>query len=176
MIIKSQMPSRILFLDLDGVLTNTEIDQSSYLCEDPSRYKISKYNLDNLLSVLKKFDDTRIVISSNWRRFDSKNPLWEYKGKTYFGLLPETRKILKKWIVDDLPHDRHITKSEAMELWFEDNSWFKKNSLTNKYVILDDDWREGYLEHPIFSKHLVYTDVKYGFDQNDIEKACRILK
>lgn len=164
---------RLLFLDIDGVLTNVQ-DGSSYLCENPKTYGISEMNFMRLKKILQAYPHAKIIISSNWRRWEDPRPSWEYKGKIFYGVLPKLRKLLSKKIIDDLTHEWHLNKSEAMELWFEDNPWFSKTS--SKYVILDDDWREGYLEHPIFSKHLVYVDSRYGLQDEDVEKACKILK
>lgn len=66
----------ICFLDIDGVLTNVK-DGSSYLCGNPSTYRISEKNLENLLVVLEAEPETRVVVSSNWRRFDDDGK-WSY--------------------------------------------------------------------------------------------------
>jgi len=168
------LAKKVLYIDIDGVLTNVE-DKSSYLCEDPSTYRISEKNLKNLMFVLEKEPKTKIVISSNWRRFESSDPIWTYEGKTYHGCLPKLRKILKKWIIGDLTHERHLSKSEALELWFEDNDWLSKTK--GKYVILEDDaWREGFSMHPIFYKHTIETSRLTGFTRDDAERALAILK
>ena len=164
---------KLCFLDIDGVLTNID-DKSSYLCEDPSTYRISETNLKNLMYVLEYDPSVRIVISSNWRRFEGDNPAWSYNGKTYYGCLPNLRKILKKWIIGDLTHERHLTKSEALDLWFEDNDWASKSK--SKYVILEDDvWREGFSTHPLFYKHTIETSRQTGFTKNDAKKALTLL-
>lgn len=165
---------KILILDIDGVLTNT-IDGSSFLCGDPSTYRISEKNLANLMTLLKKEPKLKIVISSNWRRFEGVDPAWTCMGKTYHGCLPKLRKILKKWIIGDLTHERHLNKAEALELWFEDNEWMSKTE--GKYVILEDDtWREGFSMHPIFRRHLVETSPKFGLTEKDVGKATAILE
>ena len=80
---------------------------------------------------------------------------------------------MSNYIIGSLPPDRHITKCEALELWFEDNEWFNKK--TSQYVILEDNTREGYQAHPIFYKHLVLTDYHYGLTKEDANKAISIL-
>ena len=162
-----------IFLDIDGVLTNIN-DRSSYLCEDPKTYRLSKTNLSNLKMILDRCPDSRVVISSNWRRFIGDKPCWEFRGKIFYGLLPELRKILKPWIVGDLTHERYLSKSEAMELWFEDNPRFSKT--LGKYVILEDDvQREGFSLHPIFYKHLIATSKDQGLTAKDASKAISML-
>lgn len=165
---------KVLFLDIDGVLTNTE-DSSSYLCENPKTYRISEKNLENLMLVLKSDPSIKIVISSNWRRFEGDHPCWEHNGEIYYGCLPKLRKILKKWIIGDLTHERCLTKSEALELWFEDTDWMSKKN--GKYVILEDDvWREGFSNHPIFYKHTIETSRATGFTREDVKRALEILR
>ena len=167
-------PEKIIFIDIDGVLTNVK-DGSSYLCGNPSTYRISEKNLENLLVVLEAEPETRVVVSSNWRRFEGDHPAWECGGKTYFGCLPKLRELLAKWIIGDLTHERHLSKSEALELWFEDNPWLSKKS--GKYVILEDEsWREGFASHPIFYKHTIETSRESGFTREDAERALQILR
>lgn len=173
----SEMPSRALkicFLDLDGVLTSIE-DGTSYLCENPLKYGISAMNFKNLQKIIDGDpENTKIVISSNWRRFTEQHPFWIYGGKKYFNFLPKVREKLGKLVLGDIPHDQGLSKSEAMELWFEDNSWFSKT--TGHYVILEDDpSREGFLSHPIFSKHLVATSYETGLTEKDAETALKVL-
>lgn len=168
------LAEKVLFLDIDGVLTNTK-DGSSFLCGDPSTYRISEKNLTNLMTLLEKEPKLKIVISSNWRRFEGDDPAWTCMGKTYHGCLPKLRKILKKWIIGDLTHERHLNKAEALELWFEDNEWMSKTQ--SKYVILEDDtWREGFLMHPIFYKHTIETFKETGFTQEDVKRALVVLE
>ena len=97
------LAEKVCFLDIDGVLTNIN-DGSSFLCGDPNTYRISEKNLANLMTLLEKESKLKIVISSNWRRFEGDDPAWTCMGKTYHGCLPKLRKILKKWIIGDLTH------------------------------------------------------------------------
>ena len=164
----------IIFLDIDHVLTNTEIDNTSYLHHDPSKYALSEYNLKNLDSILDKCG-AKIVIASNWRRFEPPRTAWIYNGKQYESQLPKFREQYSQYIIDDLPHDRYLTKSEALELWCEDHmDDFSKS--TSRYVILEDDPNEGYQDNMFFSKHLVLTDYRYGLSEKDVAKALKILK
>ena len=168
------LAEKVLFLDIDGILTNIN-DGSSFLCGDPSTYRISEKNLANLMTLLEKEPKLKIVISSNWRRFEGDDPSWTCFGKTYHGCLPKHRTILKKWIIGDLTHERHLNKAEALELWFEDNEWMSKNN--SKYVILEDDvLREGFSMHPIFYKHTIETSPQFGLSEEDVERAIAILK
>ena len=43
---------KIIFLDIDHVLTNIDVDNTSFLSFDPSKYRLSKKNLENLDKIL----------------------------------------------------------------------------------------------------------------------------
>lgn len=164
-------------LDIDGVLTNVE-DSSSYLCGDPSTYRISTRNLANLMTVLNADPATKVVVSSNWRRFDDDGK-WSYcrfgSVHAFKNQLPRLRQLLSKWIIGDLTHERHLSKSEALELWFEDNPWASKTR--GKYVIFDDEPEaEGFSMHPIFYKHTIKTGVDNGLTKEDAARALALLK
>ena len=82
---------------------------------------------------------------------------------------------MSKGIVGDLTHERHLTKSEALELWFEDNLWLSKKF--GKYAILEDEpFAEGFSSHPIFYKHTVKTNKQIGFSREDAEKTLVLIK
>ena len=162
---------KIIFLDIDHVLTNTDLDSTSFLGFDPRKYTLSKKNLANLDKIL---DTTgaSIVISSNWRKFKAPFLYWEYRGKQYNSTLEPFKKLYAGKIIDMLPVEHHLTKCECLELWFEENTWFSKHG---HYVILEDDTREGYQNHLIYSKHLVLTDYHVGLTEADANKAIAIL-
>jgi hypothetical protein len=46
----------------------------------------------------------------------------------------------------------------------------------DKYVILEDDIKEGYQNNMIFKDHLILTDYRYGLSENDAKNAIKILK
>ena len=164
---------KIIFLDLDHVLTNTDLDNSSFLSYDPTKYNLSKINLkwfDKLLDQTK----AKIIIASNWRRFSPPNIWWTFGGKDYMSILEPFKKLYRNEIIGILPPIRHLAKSECLELWFDDNSWFSKTC--SKYVILEDDIREKYQEHPIFRKHLILTDYHFGLTEKNVDDAISILQ
>lgn len=163
---------KIVFADLDHVLTNVDIDNTSFLSYDPSKYKLSEHNLANFNKIL-HVTGASIVVASNWRRFKWPDIYWTFDGKKYKSPLEDFKKMYADDIIGMLPPKRHITKCEALELWFEDNPWFSKN---DAYVILEDDLNEGYQAHPVFSKHLVLTDWHVGLTSKDARKAISILE
>lgn len=163
---------KIIFLDIDHVLTNVDVDGTSFWSYDSSRYKLSDYNLRNLDNILKS-TGASIVIASNWRRFKWPDIYWEFKGQLYRSPLEDFKKSYDNEIIGMLPPERHATKCECLELWFEDNPWFSKNG---SYVILEDDVNEGYQAHPIFIKHLILTDWHTGLTEEDSNRAIKILE
>lgn len=163
----------LIFLDIDHVLTNTDIDNTSFLNYDPNKYHLSKHNLKHLDMILDK-TCAKIIIASNWRKFKEPNDKWLYDGKWYKSPLSTFKESYNNYIVDMLPPERHMTKADALCLWCEDNN--DKFSMKNdRYVILEDDIREEYQLHPYFSKHLVLTDYHYGLTENDAINAIKIL-
>lgn len=162
---------KIVFLDLDHVLTNTDVDCTSFLSYDPSKYKLSKANLKCLDKVLDA-TDASIVIASNWRKFKPPYTAWHFEGKWYQSILEPFKEMYRSKIIDMLPVEHGLTKCECLELWFEDNPWFSKHG---HYAILEDDLKEGYQQHLVHSKHLVLTDFRTGLTDADASKAISIL-
>ena len=163
---------RLVFLDLDHVLTNTDVDSTSFWSYDPSKYMLSEHNLRNLDRVLYS-TGASIVIASNWRKFKAPNIYWQFEGKKYRSILEPFKELYNDRIVGMLPVEHSLTKCECLELWFEDNPWFSKHG---NYVILEDDIREGYQAHLTYSKHLVLTDYHVGLTAEDARKAIDILE
>ena len=164
---------KIIFLDLDHVLTNTDLDQSSFLSFDPSKYHLSPINVKWLDKILDS-TDAKIVIASNWRRFNYPNICWTYNGKQYRSILEPFKKKYKSQIIGMLPPTRYATKCECLDLWFEENHWFSIHD--SKYVILEDDSRERYQEHEIFRKHLILTDYHVGLTEANANEAIAMLQ
>lgn len=167
-----KLADKVIFLDLDHVLTNTDLDNTSFRHLDPSKYKLSSINLKWLDKVLVE-TGAKIVIASNWRKFSPPNIFWHFEGKMYPSILEPFKKMYGNYIIGMLPPERHATKCECLELWFEDNPWLSKTE--DKYVILEDDLREGYQRHLVYSKHLILTDYHVGLTEQDAAKAMSIL-
>lgn len=163
---------KIIFLDIDHVLTNTGIDNSSFRSLDPSKYRLSKVNLKWLDKILAA-TSAKIVIASNWRKFSPPNTRWLYDGKWYESTLEPFKELYRSYIIDMLPPKRHIPKSGCLDIWFESNKWFSKEE--GKYAILEDDLREGYQDNATYAKHLVLTDYRYGLTEDDALRAVSIL-
>lgn len=169
----SNKPNKLIFLDMDHVLTNTDLDNSSFRSYDPSKYHLSEINLKFLDMILDK-TGAKIVIASNWRKFTPPNTKWLYNGKYYESILEPFKKLYSKYIYDMLPPVRHVTKCVALQMWIDANrNWF--DPYFGNYVILEDDLREEYQYHGLFFNRLILTDYHTGLTQADAEKAIAIL-
>ena len=156
----------LIFLDFDGVVTSKE--EGGYKWNPPEKYGPSK----TIINRLKKLcDDTnsRIIIASNWRKFEPYDYYTFAEGRVQ-NPLPKLREMLDDYIVGSLPPDRHISKSQSLELWFEYNEDFKGN-----YVIFDDDLREGYQDKPSFQKRFILVESEFGLTDEICEMAKKIL-
>lgn len=160
----------IIFLDIDGCLTNFYSKIGSYITHDPSHYGISE---DNSIIFQKFCEDfnARIIISSNWRRYDD-DFKWIYNKMFYPNPLPCVKNKFGHLIIGMLPTLRHISKSIALEMWFNEQN-INKNEL--RFVIFDDDKREGYQYDYVFKRHFIKCNPEFGITQNDIEIAKKIL-
>jgi len=172
---------KVIFLDMDGVMNSwqssywykemlghKEEEWVNYRAEDIDKEddEFSEYSKQlcpiacaNLRSILEDYPDTRIVISSTWRR-----------GRTieWFNKLFKMFKIIKE--------DRVIGKTDVMpgeERGYEIEEWLKSTEETvEEFVILDDDGDMGpYCNTPQF----VQTDGKVGFDYFAKEKVDRLF-
>lgn len=165
---------RFVALDFDGVMTSCLPGGGSYLANPPSSYGYSEECLSNLLQLLAKAD-AKVVISSNWRRYEPDGGWTHYRGSfagsTYLNPLPNFVHALGDKVVGALPTDKHITKSEALILWLEE---FKT---VPAFVIFDDDLREGFqdtFDYGIYKKFIL-TDPKLGLTAADIDKAIAVF-
>lgn len=164
---------KICFVDFDGVLTSQHETPGSYV-NWQSEYGISLSCFDRLEEICIRTNAV-VVITSNWRRFDDDGK-WSYC--TFDGVhafknpLPKLKKILGKRYAGTLPKDKHINKSKALILWFEQHPEFD-----GKFVIFDDDKREGFESTTDYNinKNFILTDPEWGLTNDDIEKAVEIL-
>jgi len=86
--------------------------------------------------------------------------------------LPKLRKMLGKMYAGTLPLDKHINKSQALILWFEQHPEFKGD-----FVIFDDDKSEGFQDTYDYdiNDHFILTNPEFGLTDDDVEEAIDIL-
>ena len=164
----------LIILDIDGVLTSTLETPGSFKNHKGDDYGVSRGPYRHLLELISS-TDAKVVISSNWRRFEEIGPLSYWHNMSYGDFknpLPNLKKHLKSCYLCDLPKDRHIRKSEALRRWFADTGI---NPEICSYVIFDDDEREGFVDSE-FKVHFIMTDFKTGLTSEDCKKAEMILQ
>jgi len=157
----------IIFLDFDGVCNSFE--RGSYLTHEPKDYGADMRIIERVGEICKKCS-ANIVVSSNWRRYGP-DDVFVYRDMDYKNPLENIYKNLGGFVLGTLPKDHHLTKSQALDLWFEDNPWFN-----GRYVIVDDDPREGFQFNLKYRKNFWLTDRKYGLTENSKNEIIKHLK
>ncbi len=142
---------KIIFLDFDGVLNNSEyLKQQSEIVFDP-------FDPENMRNLNYLFVETgaRVVVSSEWRKFNM--PLGillaeqGFRGGDLEGLTP---------VLNGMPRGMEI------------QGWLIKNKSKEieSFVILDDRVDMGYI-----SDRLIQTDMATGLTKENAEQAIRML-
>ena len=148
-IINSTMkPNKIIFLDIDGVLTHPSPDWR--FCMDC---------INRLLSLVENCD-AKIVICSSWKESTLEKTVC---------LLP---KKLRQYIVDQTPDIPGANKGQEVSEYLHQHPSLIAN-LEDEYVILDDEPEEYTPMQQ--SLHLVVTDMYIGLSDKNVEKAKKIL-
>lgn len=168
---------KIIFLDIDGVLATV---QSSYWYremlggkedswvdfrgDDSGEFRAYEKELcpiscSNLKVILEMYPETRIVISSTWR-----------KGRdvAFFNRLFKFFKITKEDLVIDKTPVLHTKRGVEIQKWLDDNSDL---DIDNVVIIDDDSDMEHFLDTPNFVKVRTYT----GFDWYSLEKVDKLF-
>lgn len=160
----------IIFLDFDGVLTARDTTPGSYLSNGGDGYGMSE-RCYGILAELLSASGAKVVISSNWRRYGPDGVWSSPEFGQFRNPLPELLVRLGGSYAGVLPKARHVTKSQALRAWADENA-VDMGKL--RYVIFDDDVRERFQESE-FVGHFVLTDPDIGLTRRDCEKAMRIL-
>lgn len=147
--------SKIIFLDIDGVLNGNDTDTFA-----PSgAIGVS----DNKISLLKNIIDAtgaKIVLSSTWR-YDRPS------GKDYQYL---RNKLSEHGIsIYDYTPDIHSPR-RGMEI----SSWLAKHPEVDNWIVIDDIEFSDFGRNEFYG-HLVITNPHCGLTEADIEKAIGIF-
>ena len=199
------MYNRILFLDLDGVMTNTS-DGTSYLCGNPESYHLSEDAKANLLELKREFPDLKVVILSSWLNYISPRdnllddkPQLTFKDKKFKTPLPELYQFLtsepvndenklyldfvSRYLTDDEYSPKCESKFEKIRWWWHRARQEDLIGSNTRALVLDDDYGEKNGLREI--KKLRYWGVKigfhqvfprFGFDKNDLFYAKLFFK
>ncbi len=138
---------KLLFLDIDGVLTSDKTQVNTALL-----YPFSPTCVEILNTILRTYQ-VKIVLTSSWRTvFDAE----------------KQNQIFKENGVIQMPYGQ--TKDLGYDKRAEEIKAYLKNRKVNRFVILDDMKIEG------FDNHFVRTNPSIGLTQNDLEKVNTILE
>jgi len=144
-----QMVSKVVFLDIDGVLIPLDALLSENMMPDPQC-------VENLNWLIRK-TGAAIVVSSSWRQLGYAS----VKG------------ILQKWgvtgdIIDVTPEsDIALANHRGQEI----RLWLDFSPNVKAFVILDDHNDMGHL-----SDYLVLTAIENGLTREDVIKAADIIQ
>ena len=164
---------KIIFLDFDGVVTAKNGTPGSYMTHGPGEYGPTPVCVDRLMKLVKD-SGAKIVISSNWRKFDVDGPGSIWENPWYGGVknpLPGFIPMLGDAYLESLPAIR-LCKAAVADYWL-----LAKKSGVESFVALDDMCaREGYDQFEPFRGRYINTDPETGLTDEDCEKALVILK
>lgn len=152
---------RVIFLDIDGVLNSV----SSFIYNNRlnllgltktfSYESMCPIACSNLQYVLEECPDTKLVISSTWRKY---NTLEELKDKFQKNLISSDR------VIGVTPVDQDGYRGTEIQ------SYLDCNPEVTTFVILDDDQ-----DMKPYMNKLVRVDSKNGFTFIDAEKLIQKL-
>lgn len=158
---------KVIFLDIDGVLNNTQnIKKYRLFFRGKRRLLVDVkpvFYLKKLLNEIEKEKlNVKIVISSSWR-LGTIPADWKKLFKHYFN----NREI----VIGRTPYlykDRGIEILELLEIAKE------KGDIIDDYIVLDDDI-EDIINH-INSEKVMKINRRYGLTSRDIEQILKKLK
>lgn len=162
--------TRVLFLDIDGVL-NSNFWNDSHQKEISDGTLIDEEKIKILAPLIKR-TDAKVVLHSGWR-------IWF--GQDLKPLCPESAKLVEMLnkeglSIDGLTPDlttEEIKKTKKFSLVKADEIllWLKQHSEVIGWVVLDDlD-----LHNAEIKKHQIMPDQTIGLTPEDIEKAEKII-
>ena len=164
---------KIIFLDFDGVVTAKNGTPGSYMTHGLDEYGPTPVCVNRLMKLVKD-SGAKIVISSNWRKFDVDGPGSIWENPWYGGVknpLPKFIPALGDAYLESLPAIR-LCKAAVADYWL-----LVKGNAVESFVALDDMCaHEGYDRFETFKDRYINTDPETGITDEDCEKALAILK
>jgi hypothetical protein len=153
-----------IFLDVDGVLNDEEHFRQCW--EMNGGYAMhmnfapfdprALTNLMNLVKVIRKYGEPKIILSSSWRLHEVDTEIVKARIAEY-GLR----------IIDKTPY---IHSERGLEI---QDFLSKQEDKDYKFVILDDDLFDI---KDLYEENLVLVDRYYGLSGKDVDKALNILE
>ena len=166
---RKQCKPGIIFLDIDGVLNRVE-DETSYLVLKPDTYGLSATLVERLEYLVDK-TGAKIVISSNWRKF-ADDGCWSCHRMSFRNPLPIVKGIFGDTIIGSTPDLPHQNKARCVNQWL---STYHQSVGGGKFVIFDDDDRQGFGDDPVLAERWIHTRQEVGLTDEDITKALTLL-
>ena len=128
--------TRIIFLDIDGVLTNRKSGGFLFYCRSED-YVLNEYNLQCLNYILNNVKDCYIVLSTTWRNYpDNHIMIGCINGEVYKSLVPDLKMRLGDKIIGSAPHVIQRNKYGEIVEYLNSNG-------CDDFVVLDDDPTQG---------------------------------
>ena len=166
---------KVIFLDIDGVLTPTMYNNALYKmwknnneCKSRDDFGdyFSPWAVDYLYKII---NDTsaKIVISSTWRMSGLKHmrEMWEYRRLPgdVISITPECTEVIKNG--NDMIYYDSVCRGHEINMWME------MRNFTGNYVIIDDTPDMLLDQEPFFVK----TNDRIGLTLADANKCIEIL-
>lgn len=204
---------KLIFLDMDGVMNSLQSIHfflefmklpnnwfKKYMPDGTEDFHIYENEIcpmavSNMAILLKKYPDTRFVMSSTWRI--SRDEKWFEELFRYIGMIGDKgcsacdgtgeysdNSICENCNGEGLWKDPNINtkmvigrtprlgteRGLEIQKWIDDNQKIMKN--VDEFVILDDD---SDMCHFIGTKHFIHTDSAVGFDYNKMKEVDKIF-
>jgi len=164
---------KVIFLDFDGVVTAKNGTPGSYMTHSLDEYGPTPVCVNRLMKLVED-SGAKIVISSNWRKFDVDGPGSIWENPWYGGVknpLPKFIPMLGGAYLESLPAIR-LCKAAVADYWL-----LVKGNAVESFIALDDMCtHEGYDRFETFKDRYINTDPETGLTDEDCEKALAILK
>lgn len=159
---------RLLFLDIDGVLTSRQSNTFIFECPGDN-YHFDYYCLNCLNYLLEKIPDLKIVISSSWKNYpDNHIMISRRNGEQYKSLIPQLYKLFGEKIIS-----KATSQSPESNKYDDICDFLNKNSDIVDFVVLDDDPTQG-LEG--FGEQFIQTSRTTGLTLQDCNKIVEYFK
>eukprot|EP01084_Bolivina_argentea_P019065 35469_1 len=163
--VNEPIPISIIFLDVDGVLNTVETRLSKTIGD--TQLKQLNYILTNTQY------DTKIVLSSNWRKHRNSRKLFFNTLKSYFNI-----KNINDLIIGVTPTLRRAKRAIEINEYFKINeNSLNKIYIIKSWVVLDDmnlDKPNAQCQQ-IMNGHFIKIDRKYGLTIDDAKRAVSLL-
>ena len=162
--------NNVIFLDVDGVL-------NSKFWDDEHQREISEgKNVDiyavKLFSKLVKKTDAKVILHSGWRFwFDDELKPKRPEAEFLANVMAKENVVISGVTPDLTTEEIRKTKKFSLVKADEILLWLKENSADNWLVIDDLDLHNTEVE-----KHQIKTNAEIGLTEEDVEKACEILR